>query len=41
MILPQTLPTTFQGQAVYFRYPPYGLGQTATKCRSKDTGGGH
>ena len=41
MILPQTLPLTFQCLAVYFRYPPYGSGQTVTKCRPKDTEGDH
>ena len=35
MILPQTLPLAFQGLGVYLRYPPYGSGQTVTKCRPK------
>ena len=37
----QTLQLTSQGLGVYLRCPPYGSGQTVTKCRPKDTEGGH
>ena len=41
MIVPETLPLTFQGLEVCLLCPPYGSGQTVTKCQPRDTEGGH
>lgn len=39
--VPQTLPLTCQGLEVYLLCPPYGSGQTVTKCQPRDMEGGH